>query len=110
MGVADYKSVGDSISLAEIGAEPFTPIAVENSNYDEGNETTEGVKITTKETFEKDGNKFTKLHTTRVAVVKFFKNEKLRQDLADGKNVGTFKCVEKKSQKTNKNYFDLEDA
>jgi len=72
---ADYKTVGDSVSLKKIDGKEFTIVAVEDSNYDDQ----KGVKITTKESF--DGvNKF---HTTRFAITKFF-DEKVRKDLSEG--------------------------
>ena len=111
IGIQDYNEQGDSISLAKIGDKPFTIVSVEDSNYTQGSEVNEGVKITTKETWKREdgGDDVNKLHTTRIAVVKKMKNVDFRKDLAGGK---VFKviCKEIPSKTGGKAYFDLFDA
>ena len=70
--------------MAKIGDKAFTITFIEDSDYTQGDQITKGVKITTKETFEIDGNFLNKFHTTRVAIVKKFSNEKLRSDVNNG--------------------------
>ncbi len=68
------------------------------------------MKITTKETFDVDGNQANKFHTTRVAIVKKFNNTKLREDVNSGKDtLGPVKCVSEKSS-AGKSFFNLVDA
>ena len=67
--------------MAKIDYQSFTITFVEDSDYTQGENTTKGVMITTKEMFEIDGNHFNKFHTTRVAIFHRFKNEKLREDI-----------------------------
>ena len=103
--ISEYGSKGDSVSLTKIGDQKFTIKAVEDSPYDDQ----AGVKITTLERFDVDGTKQNKFHTTRTAIVTKLTNQKLRDDLKDGKSIGPVKCIEVKS-KAGRNYFDLEDA
>ncbi|WP_297439720.1 hypothetical protein [Nitrosopumilus sp.] len=60
--------------------------------------------------FEVDGNQINKFHTTRVAIVNKFKNEKLREDI-NQKHVplGPVKCISEKTT-SGKNFFNLIDA
>ena len=74
--LADYQTIGDSASLTKIGEKAFTIIHIQDSDYTQGAETTPGVKITTAETFEIDGNSISKFHTTRVAVVQRLSDRK----------------------------------
>ena len=108
--LADYQIIGDSASLAKIGDQPFTITFVEDSNYTQGDTVTKGVKITTKEMFEVEGNHINKFHTTRVAIVNRFKNDKLREDV-NVKQIplGPVKCISEKSA-SGKNFFNLVDA
>ena len=46
---------------------------------------------------------------TRVAIVKKFNNQKLRDDVNNGKTLGPVKCISEKSA-SGKNYFNLIDA
>lgn len=113
----EYQSAGDSISLKEIGEKPFTIVGVEDSDYEEGKTKTPGVKIQTKETFEKkDGEEVNKIHTTRTAIVsKLYSvdaegkpaNQKILGDLAKGEEIGPVKCVLVKAKKGGKDYYDL---
>ncbi len=64
---------GNSASLAKIGEKLFTITFVEDSNYTQGEVITQGVKITTKEMFDVDGNQMNKFHTTHAAIVNRFK-------------------------------------
>jgi len=73
--------------LAKIDDKIFTITFIEDSNYTQGEEVTKGVKITTKETFEIEGNFINKCYTTRVAIVKKFNNEKLRMDVNNGNSL-----------------------
>ena len=104
--LATYKSVGDSVSLAKIDGQNFTVIAVEDSDYTQGNDTTPGVKITTKEEFEFDGSKVNKFHTTRQVIVETFKNQNLRESLEKGDELGPLVC----KKVAGKKYFSLEEV
>ena len=106
--ITDYASKGDSASLAKLD-KPFTITKVEDSNYEGNGEVTEGVKFTTKETFEIDGNEINKFHTTRIAIVKFLKRDDVRNDINGGKPLGPVRCVEQKA-KNGKNFWNLEDV
>ena len=101
---------GNSASLAKIGEQSFTITFVEDSDYTQGDVVTKGVKITTKEMFDVDGNQMNKFHTTRVAIVNRFKNEKLREDI-NNKQVplGPVKCISEKSA-SGKSFYNLVDA
>ena len=107
--MADYTTIGDSVSLAKIDDKAFTITFIEDSDYTQGNEVTKGVKITTKETFEIDSIPINKFHTTRVAIVKKFNNEKIRTDVNNGTPLGPVKCILEKSA-SGKNFFNLIDA
>ena len=50
-----------------------------------------------------------KFHTTRVAIVQKFSNQKLREDINSGKETLYVKCVSEKSA-SGKNFFNLVDA
>ncbi|MCE2506562.1 MAG: hypothetical protein J4F36_08890 [Nitrosopumilaceae archaeon] len=101
--------MGDSVSLAKIGDKAFTITFIEDSDYTQGDLVAKGVKITTKETFEIEGNFVNKFHTTRVAIVKKFSNEKLRSDVNSGNSLGPVKCVSEKSA-SGKSFYNLVDA
>ncbi len=104
--VSDYATAGDSKSLTAIDGKVFNIVAVEDSNYDE----TPGVKITTKEEFEVDGEKFNKFHTTRHAITKFF-SEAVRNDLKSGETIGPVKTEKVKAKTRGVNdYYVLVDA
>ena len=101
---------GNSASLAKIGEQSFTITFVEDSNYTQGEVVTSGVKITTKEMFDVDGNQMNKFHTTRVAIVNRFKNEKLREDINNKQiPLGPVKCISEKSA-SGKSFYNLVDA
>jgi len=109
--LSDYATVGDSVSLAKLGDKPFTIIHVEDSEYRQGDEVTDGVKITTKEAFQIDGivAPQSKFHTSRIAVTRKLKNTKLRADINDkGINLKV-RCVSEKA-KNGKDFFNLVDA
>jgi hypothetical protein len=102
--------IGNSASLAKIGEQSFTITFVEDSNYTQGEIVTSGVKITTKEMFDVDGNQMNKFHTTRVAIVNRFKNEKLREDINNKQiPLGPVKCISEKSA-SGKSFYNLVDA
>ena len=95
--------MGDSISLAKIGNSAFfTVLHIDDSDYLNGDQVTKGVKITTKEYFEIDGHQINKFHTTRVAIVNKFANEKLRADVNSGKSLGPVKCISDKTKQWKK--------
>ncbi|KAF6244439.1 hypothetical protein [Nitrosopumilus sp. b2] len=94
--------------MAKIGDKAFTITFIEDSDYTQGDIITKGVKITTKETFEVEGNFVNKFHTTRVAIVKKFSNEKLRSDVNNGNALGPVKCVSEKSA-SGKSFYNLVD-
>jgi hypothetical protein len=62
-----------------------------------------------KESFSIDGNEMNKFHTTRVAIVKKFSDQKLRDDINSGSETLHLKCVMEKSS-SGKNFFNLVDA
>ena len=96
--------------MAKIGEKPFTITKIEDSDYTQGDETTNGVKITTKEEFEIDGSKVSKFHTTRIAIVNALANEKIRVDVNEKNDpLGPVKCTTEKS-KSGKNFFNLVEA
>ena len=74
--------------MAKIDDKIFTITFIDDSNYTQGEEVTNGVKITTIETFEIEGNFINKFYTARVAIVKKFNNEKLRMDVNNGNLLG----------------------
>lgn len=105
--LSDYASASDSKSLALIDGKEFTIINVERKDYDEN----KGVKITTKETFEIEGDPFSKFHTTRQAIVgKFLNDSGNNTDLANAVNDGgeLFVKVFKRKSASGREYFDLE--
>ncbi len=96
--------------MAKIGEQSFTVIFIEDSDYTQGENITKGVKITTKEEFNVDGNQINKFHTTRGAIVNRFRNDKIRDDI-NNKHMplGPIKCISEKSA-SGKNFFNLVDA
>ena len=107
--LTDYLIVKDSVSLAKIDGQPFTITHIEDSNYTQGEDVTRGVKLTMKEFFSVDGNQMNKFHTTRVAIVKKFSNQKLRDDINSCKETLCVKCISEKSS-SGKSFFNLVDA
>jgi hypothetical protein len=108
------SSISDATSLANIDGQYFTIVAVERRDYD----TELGVMFTTKETFEVDGEPYSKFYTTRIAVVGKFLNDgksnpdsrgaftQLANDINSG-NTLKVKCESVRSEKSKKNYFTL---
>ena len=86
--ISTFDKTSNSISLAKIGEKPFTILASERSDYTNGDESTESVKITTKETFEG----VNVLHTTRVAIVKKMKEAAVQTAVANDKQNVQNKC------------------
>jgi len=109
MKISQFASSGDSKSLAQIDGKSFTIVKVEDSDYQEGNETTKGVKITTKEKFDVDDEEFNKFHTTRTAIVSRLNNPEIRKQLEKGVHIGPVICKEVTS-KTGRKYIDFIDA
>ena len=107
--LTDYQVVSNSASLAKIDGQSFTITEIEDSHYTQGDEITKGVKLTMKEFFSIDGNQMNKFHTTRVAIVKKFSNQKLRDDINSGKETLHVKCIMEKSS-SGKNFYNLVDA
>ena len=107
--ISDFEAKSDSISLAKIEDQPFTILAVEDSDYEEGSgdsrTVTKGVKITTKETFEG----VNKLHTTRTAIVSKLNEAGVKSVLQREEPIGPVKCV-KATSGNGKSYFKLVDA
>ena len=95
--------------MAKIDGQSFTITHIEDSNYTQGEDVTRGVKLTMKEFFSVDGNQMNKFHTTRVAIVKKFSNQKLRDDINSGKETLCVKCISEKSS-SGKSFFNLVDA
>lgn len=95
--------------MASIDGKVFTITHIERNDYDD----TKGVRFTTKETFEVDGEPFSKFHTTRQAIVgKFLDDSGSPKDLFNAINNGgelSVKVISKKSQ-NGRNYFDLEQS
>lgn len=108
--LSDYAEVGDSVSLAKLDGKPFTIVKIEDSDYTQGEETTKGVKVTTKETFEIDGNEQQKFHSTRVAIVKKLAGESIRKAVNEnGVEIGPVKCESQKSS-SGKSFYALVDV
>jgi len=111
--ITDYGQTGDSVSLGKIDGKPFTIIGVEQSDYREGSgdneKVTRGVKITTAENFDIDGDQWNRFHSTRVAIVDTLLGEKLYNDINNGGKTFKVRCGKQKS-KNGKEYFALEDA
>jgi len=104
--ISDYQTSGDAIGLAKIGAEPFTVIDVEDSQYDG----TPSLLITTKKSITVEGVEYNKFYTSRKAVLDFLAKPKLREDLKNGKPLGPVKCVMTAAKGNGKDYWVLEDA
>lgn len=105
--LGSYVSVGDSTQLSQIDGKPFTITAIEDSDYtDSDNTTTPGVKITTKEEFDINGEKYNRFHTTRSVIVENLRNEKLRADLQQGNVLGPLVCKKNPGKK----YYVMEDV
>lgn len=96
----------DSKSLHLIDGKPFTPVAVEDSNYEDGGKITQGVKITTKESFVLDGTPMNKFHTTRDVVVKRLREPDVAVELQKSGSLGSLICEQAKGKK----YFILRAA
>ena len=99
--MSDFEQAADSKSLRTIDGKEFTIVKVVDTEYDGQ----PSVKITTKETFEIEGEKTNKFHTTREVIVKALKSEILRGKLLD-KPLGPVKCVKAEDKK----YWLLKDV
>ena len=111
--ITDYKSPGDSISMAKIADEPFTIVGLEKSSY----EGSPSYYITTKETWtgekEIDGKvvkvSTNKLHTTRQVIVEQL--DKIKPDLDKGETFNKMKAVQRAPKNPGKKgYWELTDA
>ena len=101
-------SSGDSRSLALLDDKQFTIINVERKDYDEN----KGIKIATSEDFEIEGEKVSKFHTTRQAIVGKFLNDageptSLFNAVNEPDNALKVKVFKRKSA-NGREYFDLE--
>ncbi len=103
------NKTGDSINLSKIGDDVFTILAVEDSNYTKDGVETEGVKITTEETWKTDnGDEVSKIHTTRKAVVSKLKDAEFVKALEGGEHFKVKCPLEKvKPEGNGMAYFDL---
>lgn len=104
--ISDYQTSGDATGLAKIGETPFTVVGVEDSEYDGQ----PSVRIITKNPIEVEGEKFSIFYTSRKALIDFFKNPQLREDLKAGKPLGPVKCKLTKAVNGGKDYWVLVDA
>lgn len=105
--IADFKHESDSVSLAKLEGKSFTIVAVEDSNYEDGGNVSQGVKITTKERHLVDGDPRNKFHSTRTAIVNKLRDPAVREALKAGDTIGPVKAVLQKAKKGGKDYFDL---
>ena len=98
----------DSRSLSYLDDREFTIIGVERKDYDEN----KGIKITTKEDFDIEGEIINKFHTTRQAIVGKFLNDageptSLFNAVNEPDNALKVKVFKRKSA-NGREYFDLE--
>lgn len=104
--LSDYQSTGDAIGLAKIGAEPFTIVNVEDSQYDGS----PSLIIITKKPIKVEGVEYTRFYTSRKAVLDTLSNVQLREGLNAGKPLGPVKCVLTTAKGGGKDYWILEDT
>ena len=103
--IADIND-SDSISLRKIDGKAFTIVNAEPSNYEE----TPGVKITTAEKFNIEGEQRYKFHTTRVAIVRKLLNDEVLEYLNAGGRY-CVRCSKRKNPTPGKqDYYILEDV
>lgn len=117
--ISEFENAGDSVSLTKIDGKPFTIVAIDDSDYNESGKSTPGVKITTKETFNIEGEDRNKFHTTRTAIVSKLRktdpesgqpiNQKFHESL-EKEPCGPVKCEKQNSQNGKREYFTLVDA
>ena len=108
--IADFESVADSKSLAKLQGQKFTIVKIEDSDYQKGATITKGVKVTTKESFDIDGTKQNKFHSTRKAIVNKLNNEKLRTKVNHGEPLGPVYCILVKAKQGGDDYYELKDG
>lgn len=108
--ISEFAKTSDSVSLTRIGDKPFSIAAVEDSPFEDGATVKDGVKITTVESFEIDGKKYSKFHTTRTAIVSRLKSSELREALARGDTIGPVRALLVNAKKGTKPYYDLVEA
>ena len=96
------------MSLAKLDDKQFTIINVERKDYDEN----KGIKIATSEDFEIEGEKVSKFHTTRQAIVGKFLNDAGEPSAlynAVNQADATLKVkIFKRKSASGRDYFDLE--
>jgi len=104
--ISNYVKEVDSVSLAKLSGQVFEITKVEDSEYDNQ----PGVKITTKISYDIDGKKQNKFHSTRYVITSTLKQPELRADLEKGNTIGPLKCVLTESKTGGKPYWELKDA
>lgn len=105
--ISEYALTGDSANLKSIDGKSFTIAEVMDSDYDDNGTMVPGVKITTKESFEIEGEKWDKFHTTRSVIVKDLQKSDKREDLKQGNTIGPVKCELQKSKQGKNDYWIL---
>ena len=101
---------GDSVNLKLIGESPFHIVGVEDSPYkDKDGKVVPGVKITTKEEFDVDGQKWNKFHTTRTVIVQKLTGDGIRAAIEAGE-LDAVRCVQQTPAKGGFKYYDLQDV
>lgn len=108
--MSQFQQESDSVSLAKLEGKKFTIVKIEDSNYEQGETVTKGVKITTKEEFDINGSNHTKFHTTRKTLVNKLNDEKLRTAVNGGQALGPVKCESTPSKSGGNPYYVLVDA
>ncbi len=104
--ISTYNKPADSVSLAKLAGQIFEIVKVEESDYDGQ----KGKKITTKISYDIDGKKQNKFHTTRYAIVATLDKPEVIADLEKGNTLGPVKCELTDSKKGGKPYWMLVDA
>jgi len=113
--MSQFDQVSDSVSLAKIEGKNFTIVKIEDSNYSQGETVTKGVKVTTKEMFDVDGEdgqktQQNKFHTTRKTLVNKLNEEKLRSAVNGGQALGPVTCKKVSAKQGGNPYYILVDA
>lgn len=108
--MSQFQQDSDSVSLSKIAGQKFTIVKIDDSNYEKDGHVTQGVKITTKESFDVDGSQQNKFHTTRKTLVNKLRDDNLRSQVNAGTPLGPVKCQLEKAKKGGNDYFILVDA
>lgn len=94
MNVSDFVKPADSVSLAKLSGQIFEIVKTEPSSYEEQ----KGFKITTKISYEIDGKKWNKFHTTRKVIVDFLEKPEVQEKLKGGNTIGPVTCKKVKAK------------